>query len=1478
MNDSSRSPGRGRSTSQARLQADYPTLKKSLSASLHPESRKPANDEGPTQQDEDGFNTPVSTTEESPVSLQIPKMSEAAEAALAALEYLPTPLLVLSQQKTVILANEAMGRLLDLDARNQSPSSTEEEQEQFSVSRLLCGQGLSQIGIDMLQDGQKIWVSWEKFLDTLADEIDPYRDEPTNGLHHGKAMEPGKEQMIIRVDASNKVNSDVSRSPAPSKVKRRALVHDTVVNVTLTSKYIANGNVRTSPSPKSPTYEGHTRAKMIISIWTLDEQRYFTMTFTHASDTPPPSTRSHSRTLSRSSTQGRLSPSLSPSRGTPGTCPSCGSTPTPVVASPTPPRLSSSPFPPLGAPERSDTAISPAVLTKIARLKDAIMDAVDVPVFTLWKDESLGFPNKAAARLMHRDADPTTEDAYDILSRFAVYTEDFKRKLAPEEFPIVRLCRTQKPFSKWKVGLVDGNGKHLIFDVSGEGIHDEKTGEFLAGIVVLQDVTEYTDLIKTQSRENDEQFEIICDTMPQMLWTTDPKGYHDWFSRRWYDYTGLSVEQSAGTGWTLAFHPDDLVEAEKRWAHSLATGDQYTTEYRCKRKDGELRWMLGRALPLRDHRTNTIVKWFGTCTDIHDQVQARQEARRMRQQLLNVIKHAKTTVWAVDSNRNLTFLQGTLMWQEDEKDITEESIGHNVYDVFGKNNGLGDLPLYAKLIEAILDGKSSEKVSEHHIDGNGRWFRTRFIPIFASKGEDDAVDEKHVEGLIGVSMDVTEIKQQEARMREQEKENMRLLSAETAAKEASRLKSQFLANMSHEIRTPIAGVIGMSELLLDTRLDPEQRDCAENIQRSGNGLLTVINDILDLSKVESGRLDIEEVQFSLSVIVSDVSKMLSFAAERKNLRFESDVRIDSHQDLIVMGDPGRVRQILTNLLTNSIKFTSEGYVKLAVRVQKETPETIEVVFTVEDTGIGIEEEVRKRLFTPFSQADSSTARRFGGTGLGLTICKELVGLMHGEISLESALDSGTKATFSIPFNKSQFPSSAPLVDIGSLPARLQSEMSVSGCASDDRSMHSPPRSPQETPPLKPTSRVRQLSSPGTRTPPRVAEVESEDVQTIDRSNTHVLVVEDNMINQQIAIKTIKKFGFSVNAVWNGQEALDYLLAEPSTTHPRPHIILMDVQMPIMDGYRATHLLRHHSPYTTIAGLRDIPIVAMTASAIQGDKEKCKKAGMDDYLAKPVKGKTLEGMLLKWAAEGKRKARHRLLYPSIDQKIHEHDDNCSGHASEPSSSSLTAAATLVRSDYNTAAAVRTGLESSSALSRIESEGEQSLQRAEAEDKARWLRDDKLIAAGSAHPKDLSNADLHQAHTSASRAPPAAALTEENISQLDRAHDETGAFSQPRHLPLGLAGDGAGNGGGHHSERNTDSGEHSSLAVHGRDSGSEAGSTVGSLRNLNIGDGGAGGGGSIRGWARRGLMRNDSDRSQTTVTQGNYSRGERGNDTG
>lgn len=383
------------------------------------------------------------------------------------------------------------------------------------------------------------------------------------------------------------------------------------------------------------------------------------------------------------------------------------------------------------------------------------------------------------------------------------------------------------------------------------------------------------------------------------------------------------------------------------------------------------------------------MKWFGSYTDIHDLVKARQEARKTREQFLNVIKHSKISIWAIDQEYTITFLEGEFMWQDENLEFKENAIGKNALQYLDGFREKKDWNKFVDLINSILSGQVKESCFEHRVKGNDRWYRTQLAPILSTKEEHGGMDEKLIDGLISISMDVTELKERDDKLQSQETENVRLSIAENAAKEASKLKSQFLANMSHEIRTPIAGVIGMSGLLLDTDLDKEQRDFTESIQRSANSLLTVINDVLDLSKVESGRLDIEEIPFSLSVVVRDVCDMLSFAAERKNIHFESDVQGDIERNLVLMGDPGRVRQILTNLLTNSIKFTSEGHVKLTVASQKDTGDSIEILFTVEDTGIGIEQEVQKRLFRPFSQADSSTARRFGGTGLGLAISKNV---------------------------------------------------------------------------------------------------------------------------------------------------------------------------------------------------------------------------------------------------------------------------------------------------------------------------------------------------------------------------------------------------------------------------------------------------------------------------------------------------------
>jgi PAS domain S-box-containing protein len=710
----------------------------------------------------------------------------------------------------------------------------------------------------------------------------------------------------------------------------------------------------------------------------------------------------------------------------------------------------------------------------------------------MWKDEGFGIPNKALLRLLHKDGTYAPGDQRAFLAQFKVWTEDFQREIDIDEFPIVELCRTRQRIEKRRIGMRQPvTGSRLIYEITGEPVLHEQTGDFLGGIVVFKDITEYTKQIAAQIEENEKQFEYIANFMPVMVWTTTPDGLHDWFSQRWYDYTGLTEDQSLGEGWRLPFHPDDMAGTKVRWFHSLETGDEYNTEYRCQRFDGEWRWMLGRALPFYDDN-GRIIKWFGTCTDIHDLVMARQEARRTREQLQQVITHAKILLWAVDRDNKLVLLEGDMKWKDEGR---KDPLGKDIYELFGLS-GI-DRDRWRDPIQEILNGKQQDEIVERYMSQD-RYYRTRLAPLLAASRIGGVEGSTYVDGVIGVSMDITELREREDQLKDQEKENERLLANAAAAREASRMKSQFLANMSHEIRTPIAGVIGMSELLSDMDLNEEQKECTENIHRSANSLLTVINDILDFSKVESGRLDVEEVQFSLSVVLRDVNKMMSFAAQRKGLAYQSFIQAEVQQDLRVMGDPGRLRQILTNTLTNSIKFTSVGSVKLTVTLSHETKESVTVNFAITDTGIGIEEEVRKRLFQPFSQADSSTARRFGGTGLGLTISKNLVELMKGQIWLDSKLGQGTTATFWIPFSRApSHDNGSPLIDIGSIPDRLQSDVSVS-CGSSEN--HTPPLTPKLS---NGNSTMHSYPSVKPKIPDHLMNLSER-----ERQKVHILVVED----------------------------------------------------------------------------------------------------------------------------------------------------------------------------------------------------------------------------------------------------------------------------------------------------------------------------------------------------------------------------------
>ncbi|KAM3514316.1 hypothetical protein MY11210_001991 [Beauveria gryllotalpidicola] len=408
------------------------------------------------------------------------------------------------------------------------------------------------------------------------------------------------------------------------------------------------------------------------------------------------------------------------------------------------------------------------------------------------------------------------------------------------------------------------------------------------------------------------------------------------------------------------------------------------------------------------------------------------------------------------------------------------------------------------------------------------------------------------------------------------------------AEEAAKAKSIFLANVSHELRTPLNGVIGNSELLRDSDLNREQLEMADSIRVSADLLLTVINDILDFSKMEADKMKLYIIAFNPEEMVREVVRAVSYSnrekTSKKNVKIIQDINLPS---MLIYGDPIRLHQVLGNLIGNSLKFTEDGSITIGARLDSETAKSATLTFWVRDTGIGIQPQQLAKLFQPFSQADAGTARKYGGSGLGLSICKSLIEvMMKGKIRLDSEETVGTTAWFTVVFEKTE-------ADV---------------LAGDALAKSSPPIDRYSS--LPPSFERAMVSHP----PMNLSKLATEDIR--------ICVAEDNPINQKIAIQYVKRLGYcNVVAYENGMKAIEGLRAKAKDGQPY-HIILMDVMMPVLDGYEATKLIRKDP----IEAVRKILVIAMTASAIQGDREKCLAAGMNDYLAKPVRADVLRRKL------------------------------------------------------------------------------------------------------------------------------------------------------------------------------------------------------------------------------------------------------------
>jgi len=793
----------------------------------------------------------------------------------------------------------------------------------------------------------------------------------------------------------------------------------------------------------------------------------------------------------------------------------------------------------------------------------------------------------------------------------------------------------------------------------------------------------------------------------ELLCIANTKGYFTHLNPIWTERLGFSLEELYSRPYVDFVHPDDRQKTEGTTKDLNDLGEISNFENRYMTKDGGYRWLRWSAIVFGE-------SVYAVAYDITDRKRVEQELTEINERFIDIGKHMPGIIYQflIDKDGEASFPY----LSEGCRDI----LGYEAHEI-QKNSMLafevmdpedGRMMMEKSQLAAKNLTKFQHEGRVVSPDGSVRYIRATSTPEKLENG--DVL-------FNGLVMDITDLKLAQEEVRklnrylEERNENLTKINEELEsmtqkweqayekALEASKLKSEFVANISHEIRTPLSAVIGTSDLLLDTSLDSQQREYASTARDSAQSLFTIINDILDFSKIEAGKIDLENIDFELQNIVE--GSVDFFIKDSTVKRLSLLTYVDPTLPRLVNGDPVRIRQVLINLVSNAVKFTAAGEILVRVVRSVESDENQPggrinyVRFEVRDTGIGMPESVRQRLFTPFVQADGSTTRRFGGTGLGLSICKRLVELMDGVIGYESAVGQGSLFWFSIPLPSAQYvaqlPSHTPLKDqavflcggsestvavVGSYVKaegfHFHNATSIGGIlyamdnvAADGLTVHSVivDGGHKASDPIHVIDAVRRDKRYKKTNLIFLVDVHEREASVIAcergadlcvykpfrktdllsaiffgkgganlagaagprtgakrkvTETIRILVVEDNNLMRGLTIKQLEKFGIETDFATNGAEAVEKTCANEYS------LVLMDCQMPMMDGFEATLEIRKRE---FVKG-GHIPIIAMTAFAMAGDREQCIASGMDDYLSKPVTMEQLENMLEKWLSD------------------------------------------------------------------------------------------------------------------------------------------------------------------------------------------------------------------------------------------------------